>query len=882
MRSVGAARRGRLHCRFLLAVPLLFSITGPLARAQSSCEDALREARKIYDLGLFEDVSGQLAPCLGAKVPRGTAVQVHTLLALADLGIDDVAKARQEIATILRLDSVFEPGTPPRFAALVAQVRREERTVQVASVSKTRESLREAPATVVVITGEEIERRGYHDLEEVFHDLPGFDISRSNGLNYSTFYQRGFRSNVSDRNLLLLDGVEQNDLTGNTIYLSRQYPLSNIDRIEVIYGPASTMYGANAFTGVISILTKEPEAIVPAGAALGVRGQLTSGAFATRAADVTLAGHDQSSSVAWSLTARRFRSDEQDLSSYPDWNFNFNTIDYGAVMRLEGPAAQAFCAAQPALCRPGASPYFQVTYGANGLPARIDPTAAGASLARDLDRQTALRHGFRFVDPTDDWMVYGKLRISNLTLGIELWQVREGSGADSSVQSVIPTSTWAPQETALYAKYSRDLAAGLKLNVLTRYLQTGVRRGDSKELFFESYSGGLLTLADLVRPSPTQPWIQVASYGNLSNQLKTELSLVYEPSEKLTAVSGFEARLGSLESQPDVISYDLDDPGNPARQTLGPANPEQIQHTDLAVYSQASYRLKKNLKVVVGGRLDYSEINNRSQSGYGFGALFTSRLAAVYTLGRGVIKAIYSEAFKDPTDFEKLGTVPFEQNYPSGGLNPEKVRNYELSANWQSPDAVALEASLYQASYRDVVGLGVKAGCTPSLSDLCGQLANLDRFRVRGLQATARVRPRAGLEAFGNFTYTDPVETAPNPGLPVGDIARHRFNLGLTAGPLRKLTLDLRGSYASVRRTGAGTTISTNPLGSVPASFDLKLALTYEVSSRLKLQLTGGNLLDRTIYDPGVETPGFGYAPRLPQPGRTFYLRLITSPPGGK
>jgi outer membrane receptor for ferrienterochelin and colicin len=139
----------------------------------------------------------------------------------------------------------------------------------------------------------------------------------------------------------------------------------------------------------------------------------------------------------------------------------------------------------------------------------------------------------------------------------------------------------------------------------------------------------------------------------------------------------------------------------------------------------------------------------------------------------------------------------------------------------------------------------------------------------------------AGLEAFGNFTYTDPVETAPQAGLLVGDIARHRFNLGLTAGPLRKLTLDLRGSYAGVRRTGQGTTISTNPVSSVPSSLDLKFALTYDVSSRLKLQLTGGNLLDRTIYDPGVDTPGFGFAPRLPQPGRTFYLRLIASP-GGK
>ncbi|HEY2738908.1 MAG TPA: TonB-dependent receptor [Thermoanaerobaculia bacterium] len=862
----------------VLAVLAVLETAGT-GRAQTSCDDALRQARKSYDLGLFEDVPVQLALCLGARVSRATAVEVHSLLALADLAVDDIAKARQEVSTILRLDSSFEPGPPPRFAALVAQVRREEQTVQVASVSKTKESLREAPATVVVITGEEIERRGYHDLEEVFHDLPGFDISRSNGGIYSTFYERGFRSDTSDRILLVLDGIEQNDLSGNILFLSRQYPLSNIDRIEVVYGPASTMYGANAYTGVISVLTREPEALIPEGATLGARGQLTSGPFATRAADVTLAGKNQSASVAWSLTARRFRSDEPDLSSYPDWNFDFKTVDYKAVMRLEGPSAQAFCAPVPALCQPGASPYFQVQADANGLPVRIEPTPAGESLARDLDRQSALSHGFRFLDPTDDWMVYGKLRISNLTLGVELWRTQEGNGAEASTPSVIPMSVWIPQETALYLKYSRDLAAGLTFNALTRYLETGLHRSDSKYLFFESYSGGLLTLADLVQTPPTQPWVLVGSYGQSSSQLKTELGLVYESPEKLTAVGGLDVRLGSLQAQADVASYDLDDPANPDRQTLGPLHAEQIQHTDLGVYAQISYPLKNGLKVIAGGRLDYNQITNRRDPGHGFGTLFTPRLAAVYTLGHTVLKAIYSEAFKDPSDLEKLGTVPFVQNYVSNGLRPERVKNYELSANWQSTGNAAFEVSLYQASYRDVVALGVKAGCTPSLADLCGQLANLDRFRVRGAQATARVRPAKGFEAFGNFTWTDSVETAPQPGLVVGDIAPYHFNAGLTAGPLRKLTLDLRGSYIASRKTGQGTTIATNPLSSIPPSFDLKLALTWSLVSTLKLQLTGGNLLGRTIYDPGVESAGFGFAARLPQPGRTFYLRLITGLP---
>ena len=84
-------------------------------------------------------------------------------------------------------------------------------------VSKTSESLREAPATVVVVTGEEIERRGYLHLADIFQDLPGFDVSRGNGVVYSSLYQRGFRATGSDRLLFLVDGVQQNDAAVNAL-----------------------------------------------------------------------------------------------------------------------------------------------------------------------------------------------------------------------------------------------------------------------------------------------------------------------------------------------------------------------------------------------------------------------------------------------------------------------------------------------------------------------------------------------------------------------------------------------------------------------------------------------------------------------------------------
>ena len=239
---------------------------GRPASAQNDCETARKAAEDSYKLGLFEDVPAQLEPCIEGRSSRAESLRAHALLAMAYLAMDEMEKAREAVAELLRinpaLDPTLEPGATSRFKALVEEVRKSESETQVATVSKTSESLREAPATVVVIRAEEIERRGYLDLEQLLHDLPGFDVSRGNGETYSTFYQRGFRSNDNDRILLLLDGVEQNDIATGVAHLSRQYPISAVERVEVVYGPASTIYGANAFSGVINIITKPPEAFL--------------------------------------------------------------------------------------------------------------------------------------------------------------------------------------------------------------------------------------------------------------------------------------------------------------------------------------------------------------------------------------------------------------------------------------------------------------------------------------------------------------------------------------------------------------------------------------------------------------------------------------------
>ena len=123
--------------------------------------------------------------------------------------------------------------------------------LKVSSASGVPESLRHAPAAMIVILAEDIRQRGYDNLAEVLADVPGFDISVSNGTTYAVAQQRGYRSPFGQRTLLLVDGVVNNELWSQAPDISRQFPLQMIERIEILYGPASAVYGANAFAGVV-------------------------------------------------------------------------------------------------------------------------------------------------------------------------------------------------------------------------------------------------------------------------------------------------------------------------------------------------------------------------------------------------------------------------------------------------------------------------------------------------------------------------------------------------------------------------------------------------------------------------------------------------------
>ena len=134
--------------------------------------------------------------------------------------------------------------------------------VKVYSASRHEEEVRDAPASVSVITAEEIRRYGWRTLGEVLGSLRGFYTSYDR--NYTYLGVRGFLrpGDYNSRILLLIDGHRLNDNVYGSAEIGTEFPLDLdlIDRIEVVRGPGSSLFGTNAVFGVINIITRRPAA----------------------------------------------------------------------------------------------------------------------------------------------------------------------------------------------------------------------------------------------------------------------------------------------------------------------------------------------------------------------------------------------------------------------------------------------------------------------------------------------------------------------------------------------------------------------------------------------------------------------------------------------
>jgi outer membrane receptor for ferrienterochelin and colicins len=843
--------------------------------AQQLCGDiSLNDAKKLYDKGSFKQVIKTIDPCLNSGYTVPQKLQAYKLLALSYLEMDSIENAYNTCLSLLNTNPNFETSffDPPKFTEIIQSIKQSGVATLVTSVSKKAENFREAPATVMIITQDDIKQRGYIDLEQLFSDVPGIDISRTYGITYSNIYQRGYRSDNTDRTLFLIDGIEDNDLWSNIAYISRQYPISNVKRIEIVYGPASTMYGANAFVGVVNVITKDPDEIT--GKNISAHLNTGYGTYNTGYADLTIA--KKFKNISFSLTGRKFLSDERDLSVYPEFDYSpdfYDGVDYKSLLSVTS-SANAFVKDNSIT---STNNFFNIITDANGDTTAANLTDYGEQKARELDKNAFTQQlngsGIGYSNLSDHYFIAGKMKIQGFKVGFQSWKNRTGNANyyhDNKRMGADNGSLWVQKHSSFYIHYSKDLSENLSIQNLSQYRMTEVD-DETKTVEIYNYSNRKLRSVNIL--TEDEPYFNEFTIYIGSRQFRNELKAIYSPISNIDIVTGFEVRNSFI--QGDYLTTISEDEsamevGTYSGDQKGGSNYYNI--FDIGYYLQGTYVYKDMINLTLGGRYDYNRIRKTG----GYGSQFNPRIALVAHPGKFIGKAIFASAFQNSSIYKMFSTTDKRIENPT--LAPEKVQNLEISLGYNFNKKLFADVVYFNSNYTDVVGAVSGLSLENGKSEM---YRNIGALKIQGIQSTINYSYK-NYRFYANYTFTDPKNNIlDNDKLTgeyqtIADIAPHKINLGINAVYFDKLNLNLRFNYTGSKPVGENTTVSSNP-GDFPAYTLIHGTLGYNnILPGLGLQVICNNILNTEYFDPGIRSANVAtYAYRLPQHERYFIFRIV-------
>jgi len=708
--------------------------------------------------------------------------------------------------------------------------------VRVTTASGISESILEAPAAMLVLDQHEIVRKGYNNIAEIIADLPGFDVVAVGGASGKiNAYQRGYRTPLTARTLIMLDGIVNNNLWEQQVITGQQYAISNIERIEVLYGPASVLYGPNAFLGIINIISKKGRSLADGEHELSVRGEI--GSWQSRGAELHARGHHNN--FDYSITGRIFHSDEEDLSDR--WGFLSNELAgdpdiWGPMLQLANNGEQ---------------------YG-------------------------------QYNNDTDDWSLIANLGYQNWQAGISVWQTDQGYGAQFAADRGQSNADWQRRAEHYFVKNSHQLTSQISMKSSVLYRADRVF-GDWVEAE-QDWRAGMQDHAFISRTH----W----NSNNNALEVKQEFDVSYNDNLRLKAgwryknsdltraydVPGywsgsFSSGSSAGDTGPHGFGAGIYHSTDPVydffdlpKQEVPTEN--RIKFKDWGGYINGIYNTEK-WRFNLGIRHDDNEV---------WGSSLNPRLSAVYKFNNkhSAIKLIYGEAFQEPAAKQLYGGWSGRRANPD--LQPEEASNIELIYQHQNQFWLN-DISLYVAEYKSVIR---ENAVNDAHRDIWG-LEYRGKFNFTGSDSLLE-----NISGHLYYTYTeartdqqydhDNGEWIEKDG-DQGDIAPHKVNLSLDYVIANRWNLNLNANFYSRTKL-----YSRNPLTikghEVGSRVIYDSVLSYR-DNQWQVFFKILNIFDREILAPGINNANSGddfsqrskgYDNSLqPQPGRSLWLTVSHS-----
>ena len=270
----------------------LFILCACVANAQddSKMRQLYAQAESDYQIGRIDQARDALLQNLSSFSGNLRQNALH-LIALSYLARFDIQQTEQYASLMLEENPYYSPSTadPAEFVDIVNNIKA-GMTATITTASSQAESLAEVPVPTTLITTEMIQNSGARNLQEVLAAyVPGMNIIDCNDdINIA---MHGIYSNGQEKILIMLNGHRLNNFATNSASPDFSMSLEKVKQIEVLRGPASSLYGGVALTAVVNIITKQGGDVdgLQAKVAAGNYGQIKADAvFGKRYFDIDL------------------------------------------------------------------------------------------------------------------------------------------------------------------------------------------------------------------------------------------------------------------------------------------------------------------------------------------------------------------------------------------------------------------------------------------------------------------------------------------------------------------------------------------------------------------------------------------------------------------
>ncbi len=713
----------------------------------------------------------------------------------------------------------------------------------VITATRTGIPLAIAPASVSVVTAGEIVQMNILTIDEALRNLAGVMVRRTKGFMETTpsLTLRGL-ANARD-SLVLLDGAPQNDARNGQVNWT-MIDSELIERIEVVRGPFSSLYGGNAMGGVVSLFSREPTVSGIAFKA-GFGGSLDSEA-PDGTQDIAVSGWLKVTEALTLGASYRQRSTD----GYATTHVN---VSNAAVAAL--PAGVT-----------GAVPYRSNIGAATNLVGNMGDNWYE-------DETYGLRLSYRWSDAS-------RLRLS--------WTRSEGDyGYDTPsplLRTVdgaptlanIPLTTWL--NGALFARggsVDQD-NLGLLFETTLGPLETQLKIGHIDKTTETIIVGGI-TVANSGHP-PRIPVTLEGGDGRLApvndtTRTNADLQFVWPVNTKHRVTFGFAGVWGDIDEQRWSLS-DWTDPNS--RFFMGSRT--IAEDRTAAVYAQDEWSMTDALTLYLGARGDWWEMTGgkteRFETTGASGTLsytstrasaFSPKATLVYRAGVATtLRASAGRAFRPPTLFEFFGTAQIGGNSFVGNpsLQPETTKSVEAGIDQRFGNTLSLVATVFFSRLEDRIQTVTVAGVA--------RPENTSEAEISGVEVELGGALPAGFRWTANYTYTDAevtrdTQTPALVGKALSQVPEHQYNL-VVDWTWRAWQLTGSYHYLSDRFTRADNLDLVNGVpGSTDAFGVADLKLGFAPTPNYRISLGVSNVFNEE------------YRQFYLSPGRTWLLEFRAS-----